>query len=187
MKHQSGGGNFQYATITVRALAAELGRDLQAMYRLCNAQQIYADGPDTEIGHSAADRLRDAHEDYVRRAERVRSIPMPSVPAAEQPLTGAAAAAKKKWPAISKIEARKIAKDWTRAHSIDAATASSWWAAGLGQADALLATVLTDLGVQPEHLSVRVRGETILDRLQDGMQPERVARILCAEGVISAP
>lgn len=64
----------QRTNITVAELAAELGRTIPRMYDLCNAQQVYARGADCEISPSNADRLREAHADYERRAEILRSV-----------------------------------------------------------------------------------------------------------------
>ena len=68
---------------------------------------------------------------------------------------------------------------WTGEHYFTDVEAAAWWTVGrLGPDEALLASVLRENGVRPEHMMVSVRHETILARLRDGMAPEQLARIL---------
>ncbi|MBE1577673.1 hypothetical protein ACFORH_10835 [Amycolatopsis roodepoortensis] len=154
------------------------------MYQLCNAQQVYAKGPDTEISLSNADRLREAHADYVRRMKALKQVAhsQPAAYTREAPLTGTAAAAQKQWPELSRSHAIKIANSWTR--DFTPAATAAWWGAGLNHSEVSLAQVLEELGIRPEHLPAQIRGETILYRLKEGVQPERVLRILQTEGLM---
>jgi hypothetical protein len=207
------------ATITVAELPAELGRDLRGMYHLCNAQQVYADGPNCPIGPNNADHLREAHADRERRMERLREIeregdfsrqyvraklgalgdpfndrdtltvarnmgvrahhhkrPKKSV---EPPLTGTAAVAAQQWPSITRDDAQRIALTWTGHHGFTDIEAAAWWSAGgLRANEAPVASLLREHGIRPEHMRERVRGETIRDRLNDGMAVEHLVPVL---------
>jgi hypothetical protein len=214
------------ANTTVAELAAELGRTLRAMYDLCNAQQVYARGPDCEISPSNANRLREAHNDRVRRMELLRDIEQrddfasaarraatrspfdqlnddpevatiarnlgvrpsdrkrarPRTPA-EPRLSGTAAEAARQWEGISRERAKQIADLWTVGHLFAPAAAAEWWSSGLRSDDAELAAVLRGLGIQPEHMRLSSRGETIRYRLiEQRVAPEHIARILRQAG-----
>jgi hypothetical protein len=83
------------------------------------------------------------------------------------------------WSGTSRERAQQIAAVWTGAHYFTDVEAAAWWTVGgLEPDEALLASVLRENGVRPEHMMVSVRHETILARLRDGMAPEQVARIL---------
>ncbi len=104
----------------------------------------------------------------------------------EPPLTGTAAAAERHRPGIARENAQQIAAVWTGEHYFGESDAAAWWSVGgLGFDDALLASVLREHGIRPEHLPVRVRGETIRDRvIEQGMAPEHVARILRGQNLL---
>jgi hypothetical protein len=228
MRDQNPRTRDQRTNTTVAQLADELGRDLYAMYRLCNAQQVYANGPETEISPSNAARLRDAHHDYIRRRDLLRrmqdeditlaatkarhlgspprldddpetatiarnlGVRLPRGPRTrtprqrtEPPLVGTAAEAARRWPGISRERAQQIAAEWTGQHYFEPVDARRWWAANLSPDDAQLASVLRELGIRPEHMSLRVRGETIYERLvEHRMAPEQITRILREQGVL---
>jgi hypothetical protein len=111
----------------------------------------------------------------IRSHHRARPTRKPDEP----PLTGTAAAVVRDWPGASRERAQQIAVAWTGEHYFTDVEAAAWWTVGrLGPDEALLASVLRENGVRPEHMMVSVRHETILARLRDGMAPEQLARIL---------
>ncbi|MEU4807414.1 hypothetical protein [Actinosynnema sp. NPDC023587] len=166
-------------TITLQELAEELGRDWRAMRELCRAQQVFARTPDTVVSASNADRLREAHRDKERRNAQLRSIPSD----ARRPKSKAdayAEAAYRQWPGELGVDV--IARQWAE-QMFEVAEAVVWWRAGMRGQDAALAGLLREFGVQPHHLAVVVRGDTMLFRLIDqGMAPEMIARLLRQEG-----
>ena len=111
----------------------------------------------------------------IRSHHRARPTRKPDEP----PLTGTAAAIVRIWSTTSRERAQQIAVAWTGEHYFTDVEAAAWWTVGrLGPDEALLASMLRENGVRPEHMMVSVRHETILARLRDGMAPEQVARIL---------
>lgn len=167
--------------LTLGELADELGRDWPAMRELCRAQQVFVQNPDTVVSASNADRLREAHRDKERRVAQLRSTAVPSGGRRPKTKTDAyAEAAYRQWP--GEVGIYEIARQWAeQMFEVDEAVA--WWRAGMRGEDAALASLLRELGVQPHHLAVVVRGDNMLFRLIDqGMAPEMVARILRQEG-----
>ncbi len=190
--------------VRVCDLAEELGVTSEEVLELARSRNVWVKTPTSKIRKSEAEMLRvlwqvrkRVRENFVRpepidpevaairhnlgvtRRVHVRQ-PTPTVRAA--PLTGTAGAAVRRWPRISEKSARQIALEWTARHLFDDKEAAAWWRAGVTEDDAELAATLANLGIRPDHLPVKIRGETVLYRLRDGVAPEQIRRLLRNEG-----
>lgn len=69
-------------------------------------------------------------------------------------------------PGAGPAEARRRAKVWADHLHVTPDDVCAWFAAGLGPVDLQLVADLTAHDITPELLSTRLRGETMLDRIQ---------------------
>jgi hypothetical protein len=100
-------------------------------------------------------------------------------------LTGFAAEIARVLPSLPRLAAVSVGKVWTEQHGLSEEQTVAWLENGLRPNEAGVAVELAGYGVEPYHLQLIIRRESVLARLQEGrLTPYRVAELLKHEGYL---
>lgn len=110
-----------------------------------------------------------------------------TVPPAQPVLTGLAAEIARVLPQLPATAAKSVAKVWTEQYGLTDQQTIDWLENGLRTNEARVAVELSGYGVEPYHMQIIIRRETVIARLRDGrLTPYRIADLLRREGFLAA-
>ena len=76
-----------------------------------------------------------------------------------------------------------VAASWTKVHGLTVTETIAWWDSGLPFGHPEVARRLVSYGVEPTHLGIVIRNETVVARLREGrLNARQVADLLQREG-----
>lgn len=102
-------------------------------------------------------------------------------------LTGLAAEVARVLPNLPATAANSVARVWSEQYGVSDEHTIEWLQNGLQPGEARVAVELAGYGVEPYHLSLIIRRETVIARLREGrLTPYRIAELLRREGFIAA-